>query len=564
MRKSWAFALAGVLLAAITVRLSPLWSFLYWGSDTGEYFRILRTLVQTGRVPISYAGWGVTYPYFPGTFFLQAGAVHLGGLDIPTVLNLLVPVLGAFAVVPMFLVAAHITKDLRAALFAAAFLAGAIPHAYTTSHVAPATVGDLLALTGLLLFLRLRFDRTALIPILLVTGALIATHHLSLYFFIVMVIGTILVRGFARPWSPSPGTRREIAYASILLVGTFAYWFGYAETFRDLILPDVNVRPWWLLFAAFLVALALVGVLIYGRTKWTWRYRPSYPGLRRSALAYVAAVGTILIVGVVVVQVGVPGTNFHVPPSALAYFVPLTLLMSFSASGRPLADFLRDGAAPNAWLGALVLSAVIGIVAAPRVLIPYRHMEYLVVPFAILGGLGFFRLIDRGLRRSVRSAALAVCALLLGANLLTGIPPPSTFAGWREGTVPAALDAAYWARDHVRGLVVSDHQGSTTVFGFGGMDAGWDRTRDAFLGGSAADPYAGLRNVPAPSGVQDAAYVWVDRDIMAGVRFAAWESAEPMDPAVVAKFGESPFIKVFDNGYARLLWIAWGCTPSSC
>ena len=37
-----------------------------------------------------------------------------------------------------------------------------------------------------------------------------------------------------------------------------------------------------------------------------------------------------------------------------------------------------------------------------------------------------------------------------------------------------------------------------------------------------------------------------------------------MDPAVVAKFDDAPFIKVFDNGYARLYWIAWGCTPTTC
>src|SRR6266508_3063510 len=174
MRKSTGIALGAIVLGAIAVRLAPLWSFLYWGSDTAEYFSILRNLVRTGHVSTTYYGWGVTYPYFPGVFFPQAGLVELGGLDVPTVLNLLVPVIGAFAVVPMF---------------AAAFLAGAVPHAYTTTHATPATPGDLLGLTGLVLFLRLRTDRRAMAPLLLVSGALIPTHHLSLYFFILMVLG---------------------------------------------------------------------------------------------------------------------------------------------------------------------------------------------------------------------------------------------------------------------------------------------------------------------------------------------------------------------------------------
>src|SRR3989475_229617 len=194
MRKSTAVALAAVVLVSIVVRLSPLWSFLYWGSDTGEYFSILRALVRGNHLSTTYYGWGVTYPYFPGMFFAQAGFVDLGGLDVPTTINLLVPVLGALGVLPMFLVAHRMTSDDRFALFATAFLAGAIPVAYTTAHTAPATVGELLALAGLLCFVRLRTDRRAMLPLLLVAATLIATHHLSLYFFLIMVLGTIVVR----------------------------------------------------------------------------------------------------------------------------------------------------------------------------------------------------------------------------------------------------------------------------------------------------------------------------------------------------------------------------------
>src|SRR5205807_2479703 len=243
-----------------------------------------------------------------------------------------------------------------------------------------------------LLFLRLRTDRAALVPLVLVTGALVATHHLALYFFLLMVLGTILVQGFARPWRWTFGSKREVAFAGILVAGTFAYWFLYATTFR-------------------------------------------------------------------------------VPPEGLLYFVPLVLLISFSAPGRKFLDFDAEGLPVNAWLVVLLGSAIVGILVAPRVLIPYRHMEYLVVPFGILSGVGFVRLLDLGtVRGRLRAAAGMAIGLVFIANAFTGVPPPSTLAGWREGTIPAALDPAYWARDHASGLVVSDHHGSTTVFGFGGLN----------------------------------------------------------------------------------------------
>src|SRR5947199_10547376 len=103
MRKSTAIALAAVTLIAIAVRLLPLWSFLYWGSDTGEYFSILRALVRGNHLSTTYYGWGVTYPYFPGMFFAQAGVVDLGVLDVPTTINLHVPILVALAVLLNFL-----------------------------------------------------------------------------------------------------------------------------------------------------------------------------------------------------------------------------------------------------------------------------------------------------------------------------------------------------------------------------------------------------------------------------------------------------------------------------
>jgi len=76
------------------------------------------------------------------------------------------------------------------------------------------------------------------------------------------------------------------------------------------------------------------------------------------------------------------------------------------------------------------------------------------------------------------------------------------------------------------------------------------------------DPLNGLGSIDSPSGVKNATYVWIDRDMKAGVRLGPFEPAVPMPPDVVAKFDGSPFVKVFDNGYAQLYWIAWGCTTA--
>src|SRR2546428_13851487 len=90
-----------------------------------------------------------------------------------------------------------------------------------------------------------------MVPLLLVTATLIATHHLSLYFFLIMVLGTIVVEGLARPWRWTPGAKREVAFATVLMAGTFVYWLGYATAVPESILPDVEIPPWGALLALF-------------------------------------------------------------------------------------------------------------------------------------------------------------------------------------------------------------------------------------------------------------------------------------------------------------------------
>lgn len=125
--------------------------------------------------------------------------------------------------------------------------------------------------------------------------------------------------------------------------------------------------------------------------------------------------------------------------------------------------------------------------------------------------------------------------------------------------MPQAVDAAYWSRLHVEGLLAADHRASTLAFGFGSTDGTWDATRSPFLAETFTDARSGLLGVRSPSGVRDVGYVWIDRDTERGVQLYPWETALAMTPAAVAKFSDSPFLKVYDGGYARIYWIAWGC-----
>ncbi len=557
MRKSTALALLGVVLLAILLRLLPLTWSLYWGADYGEYFTLTRQLAESGHVPETYAGWGTTYPSFPG-LLLVVGSLATAGLHPAASLSLVPPVLAALSVLGVFLLGAHMFRERRTALLAAGIVAVLMPHVYGTSHPTPGAVGDLLFVFALLALLRARTDRRWWVLYLLLALGLILTHHLTTYFLLIATGGHLLLTILIRREVPM----REMAAetGALLTVATLAmaYWTLYATPFRENILPSVTVVPWWALVALFLAAIAALPLLGLARRRWSARYAPRWPSRRRSGGFFVltlAATLTILAYGTLVT---IPGTTIPLSPWIIPMFLPVLALFSLAPAGRKFSDFHRDGLAPTAWTLALLASILVGIVLASRVIIPYRHMQYIVVPLALLAALGAVRLVEQGRgggRRYV--ATTAALAVVIVATIPAAYPPAELMGGFNEGANPRALSSVLWIGERAHALVLSDHFESSLTFGFGGVDATWDRAPDALLAESFDEARPHLLAVDAPAGVGRVDYALLTIGVEAGAMTTPWAPAAPMSPQALAKFDALPFQRLYDDGYGRAYVLHW-------
>lgn len=564
VRNSAASALGAVFLFGLLVRLQPLTRFLHFGSDFGEYFAITRVLVGTGHIPLAYSGWGVTYPYFPGLFFVL-GTAATNGMPVGASLNLLGPLFGALALLPVFLIAVRVTHRSTVGLLAAAFLAGAMPLAYATAHPVPSGLGELLAFTALLLLLKTSDDRRFGVLFAALAPALVVTHHLSAYFVLVAGVSAVFVRMAANPDLRLRHVRAEAIALAWLTALALSFWLGYATTFRESILRDVHIQPWWLLVLTLPVILLALGALVVLRRRRFGRYRPRYPGIERASAAYAVTITFVLALMTWTVVLGAPATSIHLPFEAMVTFLPLYVLLAFSAAGRRPLDLSNRGPQLSAWLLAFVVSAAAGIAIAPTVLIPYRHVEYMFLPLAILMGMGLVVLydyLDPGGRRRVVAGVAAVA--LLGANALSAIPPAGLFVGWQEGIRAEAVDVALWTSGSADGLVASDHRVSTILFGFGGADATWDAAPLTLRARSFADARSEMLAVDAPSGRACVAYVALDRDLVTGVQLEPFDPALPLSSEALGKFNAEPFHKVFDTGFSQVFWVNWGLAQGSC
>ena len=564
--------LGAVVLLVTFVLLAPLNSFALFGSDTGEYYHLTATLTTTGHLPTSgYTGWGTAYPDFPGLFLLAgavAGAANGGPLGALTVA---VPVVAALSVVPLFLLFRRLVPQPTIALLGAAFASVLMPRAFSLAHPAPLSLGDFFVVAALWLFVEGRRDARFYLPLALGAGALIVTHHLSSYFFLVSAVGGLVVFEL---WRPGAWSRRfplrELVFLAGFTVVLLVYWFVLSPQFVHILhtglagLGEGLVIP---LSAAAVLLLAIAGAAI----RWRRRRPHRSPSFRYPSTASVLR-DMVLILGVeiagitAITVIPLPGTAQTTVVAALVFFVPVFLTVVLAAGSRRLSTAFRLGPFTIAWMAVLGLAAAAALLVSNPELPADRHVEYLVIPLGLVVALGIGHLVGRWVTphgRPAVTAAGAAVVLLLAANAAIVYPPPSDFGGFEEGLTPA--DAALWMWVGI-GLptwatVASDHRLSSMIYGFDGNPATWDSTPNLFTGSSWPLAAAELNGSVAPHTVRPINAIAVDQTMRAGVALDPSGLAIPMSPAAVTWFGEPPFVPLYENGPERVYWVA-GPVPS--
>jgi hypothetical protein len=556
VKRSTALVLFGLVLLAALVRVTPLLRAVYWGSDFGEYYALTRALVQDGVVPAQYGGWGVTYPYFPGLFVVN-GAFALAGVPVDAVLVLLTPLLGALAILPVFLLAARVTGDDLAALVSAGFLAVVMLHVYATSHTVPATLGDVLLVGSLLMFVNIRRSPKFL-PLAIATAlAAIVTHHLATYVLLLAAAASILLRAVLDSKITVRGVRYELAFLIVVVTATLAYWGTYASRLWDLILANSPLST-TALFAGAALSVALVVAAVALRPRLRWRYRPRSRSVRAAWTATgLAVITSFAIVGIAVAG-AVPGTTIGLPPITLAIFAPTFLFLSIAAAGRRTMDFAREGTDVTAWFAALVASVAVGVTLAPSVLIPYRHLEYLAIPVAVMVGAGARWLALRVETPVQRVVAVGLVGILAASAAAVSVPPPVALAGFDEGVNGPSATSVLWIRESAGGLVAGDHRLSSALFGFGGVDGTWDREDAFWHEANTTAALDAMRSVRVGAQSRPVDWVLLDDALRKGVQTSPFEPALPLTAAEAAKFEGPPFFKLYDGGSAQAYWLNWG------
>lgn len=572
MRRSTLVLLASLALFAVFLGLEPLLTYAVWGSDTGEYYSLTNFLVQHGSFELgSYTGWGSTgYQYFPGTFEVGAAVAGATGADPLLSLEIAIPALAALSVLPLFLLFRRFVARDDIALLGAALAAVAMPRLFDLSHAAPLALGDFLAVATLWAFVEQRRDPRWIVVFVLSGGALIFSHHLSSYFFLVSALGLLVgLELFApRRWSIRYPLR-EFFMLGGFVVALFAFWIGYTRTFVATIVSahvDGVLLPAEAFPAGALIFIALLGYLVHlrrtrapipalslKRLRWPNRFR-----LYRDALVLgIAIFGGLAILLVV----PLPSTGVEVTPFELLWYTPVLLLVPLAAGGRALVSFARLGMAPYLWLLGVGLSALVMLATNNSVISPERHAEYLVIPLGFAAAVALGRLIGSwraaGHPRAWVAGVMAVL-LLVGANAVIAYPPPVAIAGFQEGFTPQDLALASWASASLgnNATLASDHRLSDLYFGLSGQPATWDTTPALFNGNDSLLADQELDSSYAPHCFHHIDAVAVDATmVQTGVALNPSDPAVPMSSAALDRLGTPTFALLYQSGSQEVWWV---------
>jgi len=534
--------LIAVVILAIALREIPAWMNGAWGNDFGIYLGLTERMLETGELFPAYDGWGTSYQFFP-VFYLFSAAVHaVSGADLVWLMPRLAGVLGGLTVLFLYGIGRDLSRSRRFALLAALILAVDPIHIYQTSHPAPMTAGHLFLTASLYLFLRWRRGGSPW-PLVACAGLLLLSHHLSTYMFLLSVAG-VAFGGRILGRSSDREFRRDLLFLGAVSSAAFAYWGLVATPVVDHV-RFVSGLPFPVGVGLFLEALVCSAVLV-----------PRVAARIRGIVHRVAAgrsprsvflLAFLLGYGFVAVNVFPRpfGNAFGLDANALLILLPPVLLLSFTASGLVRTIGREPWAVPQGILLVFLASLVFGFVTQSAVIIPYRHLENLSIPVALLAAsalMGWSRpriqvaaeRRPRPWRAALPSRILAAAIpILLVGNAATGFAAVNGQLGFDERIPDVSLEMVGWMSDHLEpsGTVAADHRISQLLWA-----RGFNVTSDGSQIVWTEESWRDI--VPELCAFRPrVAYVFIDQiDVESGIQSGTNATPVRMTAAMYAKF----------------------------
>lgn len=430
---NWTFWLIIITIFAIIIRSLPGWVNAAWGCDFGIYYGITKTVAETGAIFPPYSGWGSSYNEFPVLYMVNAFAAWITGIDIFVIMPKLTPVFGGLSILIFYFFLNELLKDKKIALLSALFLAVLPFHVYQTSHASPLTMGHFFMMLSMYLFLKYRRNTRYILPLLISTILLIMSHHLTTYFYIIILIAIIFIENIkSKNWTET--IKKDIYYIIISTAIIFSYWGLIAKTvYNDfmgsgLSLGIIKLEGIHIIILFYVLFFTMFWFIKSSRKqhlffeKFKFKFKKiktnillgiktafpdSKKGLNNKKIGnilwfksknqsgYFILKFLLMLAGffslmIFFLFVKIPWTNFTFTPLTIVYSFPLLITASLAVAGFGYVFRQKKGLFVCGWFLAVLISLFFALITNNSIILPDRHVEYIMAPIAVLAvyGLG--------------------------------------------------------------------------------------------------------------------------------------------------------------------------------
>lgn len=425
--KNWIFWLIIITIIAIILRSLPGWVNEAWGCDFGIYYGITKTVIETKAVFPPYSGWGSSYNEFPVLYMVNAFASWLTGIDISVIMPKLTPIFGGLTILIFYFFLNELIKNKKITLLSSLFLAVLPFHVYQTSHSSPLTMGHFFMMLSMYLFLKYRKNTKYIILLLFSTILLIMSHHLTTYFYIIILIFVIFIENVKnKSWTET--LKKDVYYIIISTIMIFSYWAIIAKTvYQDFMGSGLSfgffkieaihiiILFYVLFFSMFLViksikkhnlffesikfkiknfSINIISVLKIINPVLKLKGNPKkigkilwFKSKNKSGyffLKFILMTLTFLSLMIFFLFVKIPWTNFTFTIETIFYSFPLLVTISLAVAGFGYVFREKKGFFICGWFLAVLVSLFFALITNNGIILPDRHIEYIMAPIAVL------------------------------------------------------------------------------------------------------------------------------------------------------------------------------------
>lgn len=391
------FWLILITVAAIIIRSIPAWTNAAWGCDFGIYYGLTQSYVQKGEIITNCnPWWSGPYQYFPMLYIIAGTTSKLTGIDPLIILPKLVPIIGSLSVLVFYFVTKNLLHEKKIALLSSLLFAVLPFHAYQTSQAAPLTIGHFFLMLSLYFFIKTRENKKYMMPLILSTSLLIMTHHFTTYIYLISLIFIIFMENILKEkWTFT--IKRDLFYILVASFLTFGYWAFIAkpvfENFMKIGLKigTIPVGQYGTIALFYLVLVLMMSVILLKRKLNVSYHRINLEVPSRPLFPFILA--TSIFVMALLSFLNLPWGKIYFTLNSALLLLPFFIVLSFGIVGLRRLISIQNGPFICGWFLVIVLSMFYGFVSLNRIILPYRHLEYLMAPLSILAVYGFLEMV---------------------------------------------------------------------------------------------------------------------------------------------------------------------------